>query len=75
MVCILDAAPAPHRPRRRRVAVVSDLLSMVSVALVPILSAGLDLDFWLLAGLAVLVAVFVPISFMPARSRLLLRGG
>ncbi len=45
---------------RRRVAVVSDLLSMTSVALVPILSIRADLGFAALAGLAVLGAVFDP---------------
>lgn len=45
---------------RRRVAVVSDLLSMASVALVPILSVGFELTFWPLAALAVLGAVFDP---------------
>jgi len=45
---------------RRRVAVVSDLLSMTSVALVPVLSGWVDLTFWPLAALAVLGAVFDP---------------
>jgi MFS family permease len=45
---------------RRRVAVVSDVLSMVSVALVPILAATVGLSFGLLAALAVLGAVFDP---------------
>lgn len=45
---------------RRKVAVVSDLLSMTSVALVPLLSAWFDLTFWPLAALAVLGAVFDP---------------
>jgi MFS family permease len=45
---------------RRRVAVVSDLLSMVSVALVPILSTWFELTFWPLAALAVLGATFDP---------------
>lgn len=45
---------------RRRVAVVSDLLSMASVALVPVLSGWFDLTFWPLAALAVLGAVFDP---------------
>lgn len=45
---------------RRRVAVVSDLLSMISAALVPIFAATTGLSFWLLAALAVLGAVFDP---------------
>lgn len=45
---------------RRRVALVSDVLSMVSVALVPILAATVGLSFALLAALAVLGAVFDP---------------
>ena len=45
---------------RRRVAVVSDLLSMTSVALVPILGARFDLGFAALAALAVLGAIFDP---------------
>ncbi len=45
---------------RRRVSVVSDLFSLVSVAAIPVLSAGVGLDFGLLAGLAVLGAVFDP---------------
>ncbi len=45
---------------RRRVAVVSDLLSMTSVALVPILGGLTTLTFWPLAGLAVLGATFDP---------------
>ena len=45
---------------RRRVAVVSDLLSMTSVALVPILSGFASLTFWPLAALAVLGATFDP---------------
>jgi MFS family permease len=45
---------------RRRVAVVSDLLSMTSVALVPILSGWYTLSFWPLAALAVLGATFDP---------------
>lgn len=45
---------------RRLVAIVSDLLSMTSVALVPLLSQQFDLGFAALAGLAVLGAVFDP---------------
>lgn len=45
---------------RRRVAIVSDLLSMTSVALVPVLSSQFTLGFAALAGLAVLGAVFDP---------------
>ncbi len=45
---------------RRRVAVVSDLLSMTSVALVPLLSSRFSLGFAALAALAVLGAVFDP---------------
>ncbi len=45
---------------RRLVAIVSDLLSMSSVALVPLLSQREDLGFAALAGLAVLGAVFDP---------------
>lgn len=45
---------------RRRVAVVSDVLSMTSVALVPILDAAFGATFGMLAALAVLGAVFDP---------------
>ncbi|HET8970649.1 MAG TPA: MFS transporter [Candidatus Nanopelagicales bacterium] len=45
---------------RRRVAVGSDLLSMVSVALVPVLALTVGLNLWLLAATAVLGAVFDP---------------
>lgn len=45
---------------RRLVAIVSDLLSMASVALVPLLSLQFDLGFAALAALAVLGAVFDP---------------
>ncbi len=60
LLAFLFAGVAVDIVGRRRVAVVSDLLSMVSVALVPILSASLDLGFWLLAALAVLGATFDP---------------
>ena len=55
---------------RRRVAVVSDLLSMTSVALVPILAASFDLRFWALAALAVLGAVFDPAGISARESML-----
>ncbi len=45
---------------RRLVAIVSDLLSMTSVALVPLLSLKFDLGFAALGALAVLGAVFDP---------------
>ncbi|HYO41993.1 MAG TPA: MFS transporter [Candidatus Limnocylindrales bacterium] len=45
---------------RRLVAVVSDLLSMLSVALVPVLAATIGLDFGLLLLAAALGAVFDP---------------
>lgn len=45
---------------RRRVAVGADVLSMVSVALVPILAMTVGLNLWLLALVAVLGAVFDP---------------
>lgn len=45
---------------RRRVAVVSDVLSMTSAALVPIFDATIGLSFWLLAALAVMGSVFDP---------------
>ncbi len=45
---------------RRRVAVVADVLSMTSAALVPILAMTVGLSFTLLAALAVLGAVFDP---------------
>ncbi len=45
---------------RRRVSVVSDLLSLASVAAIPLLQAWVGLSFGLLAGLAVLGAVFDP---------------
>ncbi len=55
---------------RRKVAVVSDLLSMTSVALVPILSIWFDLTFWPLAALAVLGAVFDPAGISARESML-----
>jgi MFS family permease len=45
---------------KRRVSVASDLLSLVSVAAIPVLSAWIGLNFGLLAGLAVLGAAFDP---------------
>lgn len=60
LVSFLVAGVVVDAVGRRRVAVASDLLSMVSVALVPILAARLDLTFAVLAGLAVLGAVFDP---------------
>ena len=60
LVSFLFAGVFVDRIGRRRVAVVSDLLSMTSVALVPILGTWFDLGFWALAGLAVLGAVFDP---------------
>lgn len=55
---------------RRRVAIISDLLSMVSVALVPLLGARFDLGFAALAGLAVLGAVFDPAGISARESML-----
>ncbi len=55
---------------RRKVAVVSDLLSMTSVALVPILGTWFDLTFWPLAALAVLGAVFDPAGISARESML-----
>ena len=45
---------------RRRVAAFSDVLSMISAALVPICAATVGLSFWLLAVLAVGGAIFDP---------------
>lgn len=45
---------------RRRVAIVSDLLSMTSAALVPIFSLAFGLSFGVLAALAILGATFDP---------------
>ncbi len=45
---------------RRRVAVISDLLSMTSVILVPVLALTAGLNIWLLLMVAVLGAVFDP---------------
>jgi MFS family permease len=45
---------------RRPVAIISDLLSMLSVILVPVLAATAGLDLWLLMTVAVLGAVFDP---------------
>jgi MFS family permease len=45
---------------RRRVSVASDVLSMLSVALVPVLAATVGFDFWLLLLVAALGAVFDP---------------
>ncbi len=55
---------------RRRVAVGSDVLSMVSVALVPVLALTLGLDLWLLALVAMLGAVFDPAG-MTSRTTML----
>ena len=45
---------------RRRVSVTSDVLSLVSVAAIPVLNGLVGLSFGLLAGLAVLGAFFDP---------------
>lgn len=45
---------------RRRVAVLADVLSMASAAMVPILALTTGLSFWLLAVLAIMGAVFDP---------------
>lgn len=55
---------------RRRVAVGSDLLSMISVALVPVLALTVGLNLWLLAFVAVLGAVFDPAG-MTSRTTML----
>lgn len=55
---------------RRRVAVVSDLLSMTSVALVPVLGSQFTLGFAALAALAVLGAVFDPAGISARESML-----
>lgn len=55
---------------RRRVAVGSDVLSMISVALVPVLAMTVGLDLWLLALVAVLGAVFDPAG-MTSRTTML----
>ena len=55
---------------RRRVAIVSDLLSMMSVALVPVLGSQFTLGFGALAGLAVLGAVFDPAGISARESML-----
>lgn len=55
---------------RRKVAVVSDLLSMVSVAAVPLLDGIVGLTFALLAALAVLGAVFDPAGISARESML-----
>lgn len=60
LVSFLFAGVVVDMVGRRLVAIVSDLLSMTSVALVPLLSLQFDLGFAALAGLAVLGAVFDP---------------
>jgi MFS family permease len=55
---------------RRRVAVASDLLSMTSVALVPVLGSQFTLGFAALAALAVLGAVFDPAGISARESML-----
>ena len=55
---------------RRRVSVVSDLLSLVSVAAIPILSALVGLSFALLAVLAVIGAFFDPAGITARESML-----
>ncbi|MEI6622381.1 MAG: MFS transporter [Actinomycetes bacterium] len=63
---------------RRRMAVASDILSGVSVALVPLVGALTDLTFGVLAALAVLGAVFDPAGISARKSMLpeaAIRGG
>lgn len=60
LVSFLFAGTVVDRVGRRRVAVVSDLLSMTSVALVPLLAAMTDLTFLSVAVIAVLGATFDP---------------
>jgi MFS family permease len=55
---------------RRRISVVSDLLSMVSVALVPVLAMTVGLDFGLLLLVAALGAVFDPAGVTARESML-----
>ncbi|MEI8080628.1 MAG: MFS transporter [Actinomycetes bacterium] len=63
---------------RRRMAVASDVLSGISVALVPIVGVFADLTFGVLAALAVLGAVFDPAGISARKSMLpesAVRGG
>lgn len=55
---------------RRRISVISDLLSMASVALVPVLAATAGLDLGLLMLVAVLGAVFDPAGVTARESML-----
>jgi MFS family permease len=60
LVAFLFAGTVVDRVGRRRVAVVADLLSMLSVALVPLLGSVVDLSFAAVAAIAVLGATFDP---------------
>lgn len=73
LVSFLFAGVIVDMVGRRRVAVGSDLLSMTSVALVPILSLQFELGFWLVAALAVLGATFDPAG-ISAREAMLPEG-
>ena len=60
MIAALLSGTVVDKVGRRRVSVISDVLSLVSVALIPILDARIGLDFTLIAVLAVFGAVFDP---------------
>lgn len=60
MVAALLSGTIVDKVGRRRVSVTSDVLSLVSVALIPIVDSRIGLDFTLIAVLAVFGAVFDP---------------
>jgi MFS family permease len=60
MIAALLSGTIVDRVGRRRVSVISDVLSLVSVALIPILDNRIGLDFTIIAVLAVFGAVFDP---------------
>lgn len=60
LVSMLFAGTIVDMVGRRAVSVVADLLSLISVALVPILAATVGLDFGVLLAVAALGAVFDP---------------
>ncbi|MCH9817072.1 MAG: MFS transporter [Actinomycetia bacterium] len=60
MIAALLSGTIVDKAGRRKVSVISDILSLISVALIPIVDFAFGLDFGLLAILAVLGAIFDP---------------
>ena len=70
LLSMLVAGAVVDRVGRRRVAVASDVLSMLSVALVPTLGAHLGLNFGFLLAVAALSATFDPAGLTARQSML-----